>query len=128
MESISAGNVIIRNNRFVNCGYEPAYISGVIESHTNPGSTSAPAGVYRNIIIGKNIIQGTSGSGIKLGSADEVDITGNIIQNCKDPGILIYNSRNINLSRNLVRDCSAGMKIEGGCDESTITSNDNTGF
>ena len=76
-EAIGSKDVIIRNNRFIDCKFESEYLQGVIESHTM--SKTAPAGVHSNITIENNIFLGSDGNIIKLGSADGVNIINNII-------------------------------------------------
>jgi parallel beta-helix repeat protein len=125
-EAIGSRDVIIRNNRFIDCKFEPEYLHGVIESHTM--SQTAPAGVHRKITIENNIFLGSDGNIIKLGSADGVDIINNIIDKPKDEAIFLYNSRNIRISGNKLTNCKVALKIGDGCDPATIRVENNTGF
>jgi len=125
-EAIGSSNVIIRNNRFIDCKFEPEYLHGVIESHTM--SQTAPAGVHRRITIENNVFLGSDGNIIKLGSADGVDIVNNIIDKPKDEAILLYNSRNIRISGNKLTNCKVALKIGNGCDTATIRVENNIGF
>jgi len=125
-ESISARNVIIRNNRFISGKSEAGYLNGVIESHTM--SQNAPAGAYRNIIIDNNIFLGSFGNMIKLGSADSVRIVNNTMDGARDEAILLYNCKNIEITGNKVTNCLAGLKTAAGCDTPTIRMKDNSGF
>jgi parallel beta-helix repeat protein len=125
-ESIGSGDVIIRNNRFIDCRFESEYLQGVIESHTM--SQTAPAGVHRRITIENNIFLGSDGNIIKLGSADGVDIVNNIIDKPKDEAIFLYNSRNIRISGNKLTNCKVGLKIGLGCDTASIKVENNIGF
>jgi parallel beta-helix repeat protein len=125
-EAIGSRNVVIRNNRFIDCKFEPEYLHGVIESHTM--SQTAPAGVHRRITIENNIFLGSDGNIIKLGSADSVDIVNNIIDKPKDEAIFLYNSRNIRISGNKLTNCKVGLKIGLGCDTASIKVENNIGF
>ncbi len=125
-ESISASNVIIRNNRFINSKFERGYLHGVIESHTM--SQVAPAGVYRQITIADNIFLGSESDIIKIGSADGVNITGNIMDHPEDEAIMLYNSRNVFISGNKLTNCVTALTIGAGCDSATIKCENNTGF
>lgn len=125
-ESIGSGDVIIRNNRFIDCRFEPEYLHGVIESHTM--SETAPAGVHRRISIDNNIFLGSDGNIIKLGSADGVEITGNLMDRSREEAILLYNSRNVRIFRNKLTNCKTGLTIGSGCDASTITTGNNIGL
>lgn len=125
-ESIGSRNVIIRNNRFIDCKFDPEYLCGVIESHTM--SQTAPAGVHQNIIIENNIFLGSDANIIKLGSADGVDIINNILDNPKEEAILLYNSRNVRIVGNKLTNSKIGLKIGDGCENSTIKVENNIGF
>ena len=125
-EAIGSHDVIVRNNRFIDCRFEPGYLSGVIESHTM--SPTAPAGVHQRITIENNIILGSGKNAIKIGSADGVDIINNIIDQPKDEAILIYNSRNIRITGNKLTNSKSGLKIGEGCDPANIKVENNIGF
>jgi parallel beta-helix repeat protein len=125
-ESIGSRDVIIRNNRFIDCKFEPEYLQGVIESHTM--SQTAPAGVHRRITIENNIFLGSDGNIIKLGSADGVDILNNILDKPENEAILLYNSKNILIRGNTLTNCKVGLKIGEGCDPLTIKVENNIGF
>ena len=125
-EAIGSGNVIIRNNRFIRCKFEPEYLNGVIESHTM--SETTPAGVHRNITIENNIFLGSDGNILKLGSADSVKVLNNIMDGPKDEAILLYNSKNVLISGNKLTNSPAGLKIGNGCDSATIRLENNIGF
>jgi len=128
-ESIGSHDVIIRNNRFINCRFDPDVVRGVIECSTNPGSSEhAPAGVHQRITIENNIIQGTNANAIKIGSADGVDIINNIIDQSKDEAILIYNSRNVRITGNKLTNSKVGLKIGDGCEPATIKVENNIGL
>ncbi len=127
-EAIGSHDVIIRNNRFINCRFEPAVVSGVIECLTNPGSQPAPAGVHQRITIENNIFQGTDGNALKIGSADGVVIANNIIDQPEAEAILIYNSRNVSITGNKLTNCEVGLKIGDGCEPATIQTENNIGF
>ncbi|MFC1558438.1 right-handed parallel beta-helix repeat-containing protein [candidate division KSB1 bacterium] len=128
-ESIGSHDIIIRNNRFLNCRFDPDVVRGVIECSTNPGSNqNAPAGVHQRIKIENNIIQGSNANAIKIGSADGVVIHNNIIDQIKDEAILIYNSRNVRLTGNKITNSNIGLKIGKGCDTATIKAENNIGF
>ena len=123
-ESIGSRDVIIRNNRFINCRFEPAYICGVIESLTS----GKKPGVHQRITIENNIIEGSSGNAIKIGSADGVVIVNNIINRTEDEAIFVHNSRNICISGNKVTNSSVGLGIGDGCEGPTIKVENNIGF
>ena len=123
-ESIGSRDIIIRNNRFINCRFEPAYVSGVIESLA---SGKAP-GVHQRITIENNIIQGSSGNAVKIGSADGAVIAGNIIDGAQDDAIYVHNSRNIRVSGNKVTNSKAGLVTGDGCDTATIVLENNVGL
>jgi len=125
-EAISASDVIIRNNRFVNVKFEPGYLHGVIEFHTM--SSAIPAGVYREISIENNIFLGSTGNILKIGSADGVDIKNNIMDQPEEEAIFLYNSKNIRIYGNRLSNCKAPLKIGEGCDKATITTERNIGF
>jgi parallel beta-helix repeat protein len=125
-ESIGSGDVIIRNNRFIDCRFESEYLQGVIESHTM--SQTAPAGVHRRITIENNIFLGSDGNTIKLGSADGVDILDNIIDQPRNEAILLYNSKNVLIRGNKLTNCRVALKIGDGCDLATIRTENNVGF
>ena len=125
-ESIGSGNIIIRNNRFIRCKFEPEYLNGVIESHTM--SQTTPAGVHHDITIENNIFLGSDGNAIKLGSADGVKIINNIIDSPKDDAILLYNSKNVRISGNKLTNCKSGLYIGHGCDSTTINVEGNIGL
>ena len=127
-ESIGSHDVVIRNNRFINCRFEPAVVSGVIECLANPGGQSAPPGVHRRITIENNIIQGTGGISIKIGSVDGMVIANNIIDQPKNEAIFVYNSRNIQITDNKLTNSELGLKIGDGCKLATIKVKNNTGF
>ena len=125
-EAIGSRNVIIRNNRFIRCKFEPEYLNGVIESHTMSDTT--PAGVHQNITIENNIFLGSDGNIIKLGSADGVKIINNIMDGPKDEAILLYNSKNILITGNKLTNSHTGLKIGNGCDTANIKIDNNIGF
>jgi hypothetical protein len=125
-EAIGSRNVIIKNNRFIRCKFEPEYLNGVIESHTM--SQTTPAGVHRNITIDNNIFLGSDGNILKLGSADSVKIINNILDGPKDEAILLYNSKHILISGNKLTNSLTGLKIGNGCDTATIRLENNIGF
>jgi parallel beta-helix repeat protein len=125
-ESISSRDVIIRNNRFIDSKFEPGYLHGVIEFHTM--SQTTPAGVYRGIIIANNLFLGSAGNIIKIGSADDVDITDNIMDHPGEEAIFLYNSSNIRINGNKLTNSKTALKIGEGCDATTITTKNNIGF
>ncbi len=125
-EAIGSRNVIIRNNRFIRCKFEPEYLNGVIESHTMSDTT--PAGVHQNITIENNIFLGSDGNILKLGSADDVKIINNIMDGPRDEAIFLYNSKNILITGNKLTNSPAGIKIGNGCDSATIRIENNIGF
>ncbi len=125
-EAIGSRNVIIRNNRFIRCKFEPEYLNGVIESHTM--SQTTPPGVHRDITIEDNIFLGSDGNILKLGSADSVKIINNIMDSPKDAAILLYNSKNTLISGNKLTNSPSGLKIGNGCDSATIRLEKNIGF
>ncbi len=125
-EAIGSSDVIIRNNRFIDCKFESEYLQGVIESHTM--SQTAPAGVHRRITIENNIFLGSDGNIIKLGSADGVDILNNIMNQPKNEAILLYNCKNISIRGNRLTNCNTALKIGDGCDQATIKTENNIGF
>ena len=127
-ESIGSHDVIIRNNRFVNCRFNPDVVRGVIDCLTNPGGQSAPPGVHRRITIENNIIQGTDGISIKIGSVDGMVIANNIIDQPKNEAIFVYNSRNIQITGNKLTNNKVGLKIGDGCERATIKVHNNIGF
>ena len=123
-ESIGSRDVIIRNNRFINCRFEPAYICGVIESLTS----GKKPGVHQRITIENNIIEGSSGNAIKIGSADGVVIVNNIINQPEDEAIFVHNSRNVRVTGNKLTNSDAGLGIGDGCEGPTIKVENNIGF
>jgi hypothetical protein len=125
-EAIGSHDVIVRNNRFIDCRFEPGYLSGVIESHTM--SQTAPAGVHQRITIENNIILGSDKNAVKIGSTDGVNIINNIIDQPKEEAILIYNSRNIRINGNKLTNSKMGLKIGDGCEHATIKVENNIGF
>jgi len=125
-EAIGSRNVIIKNNRFIRCKFEPEYLNGVIESHTM--SQTTPAGVHRNITIENNMFLGSDGNILKIGSADSVKIKNNIMDGPKEEAILLYNSKNILICGNKLTNSPAGLKIGIGCDSVTIRLENNIGF
>ncbi|MEO8766187.1 MAG: right-handed parallel beta-helix repeat-containing protein [Ginsengibacter sp.] len=125
-EAIGSRDVTIRNNRFIDCRFEPEYLQGVIESHTM--SQTAPAGIYQRITIASNIFLGSSANLLKLGSADGVSIINNIMDNSKEEAILLYNSRNVFISGNKFSNCKKGLTIGPGCEVATIRCEKNTGL
>ncbi len=125
-EAIGSRNVIIRNNRFIRCKFEPEYLNGVIESHTM--SQTAPPGVHMNITIENNIFLGSDGNIIKLGSADGVKILNNIMDGSKDVAIFLYNTNNVIITGNKLTNSPSGLKIGNGCEPSTIRAENNIGF
>ncbi len=126
-ESTGSRDVIIRNNRFVNCRFEPSVVNGVIESLTNPGNQPAPAGVHQNITIENNIIQGTDGNALEICSANGVVIASNIIDRPESEAILLTKSRNIRITGNNLTN-KLGLNIGEGYDPSTIKAENNIGF
>ncbi len=125
-EAIGSRNVIIRNNRFIRCKFEPEYLNGVIESHTM--SETTPAGVHRNVAIENNIFLGSDGNILKLGSADSVKVIDNIMDAPADEAILLYNCENILISGNKLTNSLSGLKIGKGCDSASIKMENNIGF
>lgn len=97
-ESIGTRDVVIRNNKFINCGYGMTKycdaVGVVIESECD-----IPAvGVHRDIVIEDNYIQGHSKPGICISSADGVTIRGNDFKNCSIPVAVKHFSSNITCS------------------------------
>ena len=125
-EAIAARDVIIRNNRFIDSKFESGYLHGVIEFHTM--SQTAPAGVYKRITIGNNIFLSSVGNIIKIGSADGVEIINNIMDHSEEAVILLYNSQNIHISGNKITNSKTALKIDDGCDKTTIRAENNIGF
>jgi hypothetical protein len=127
-ESTGSHDVIIRNNRFVDCRFEPSVVNGVIECLTNPGNPAAPAGVHQRIFIENNIIQGTAGNALEICSADSVVIANNIIDQPQAEAIILTNSRNVFITGNKLTNCEVALKIGEGCDPATIKAENNIGF
>lgn len=125
-ESIGSGNVIIRNNRFIRCKFEPEYLNGVIESHTM--SETTPPGVHQGILIENNIFLGSDGNIIKLGSASSVKILNNIMDGSRDEAILLYNTKNVLINGNKLTNSPAGLRLGKGCETATIRLENNIGF
>ena len=125
-EAIGSGNVIIRNNRFINCKFEGEYLQGVIESHTM--SKTIPPGVHKDITIENNIFIGSDGNIIKLGSAQNVKILNNIMDGPKNEAILLYNTKDVLISGNKLTNAKTGLVMGDGCDASTIKMENNIGF
>ncbi|MEP7110472.1 MAG: hypothetical protein ABI760_20930 [Ferruginibacter sp.] len=125
-ESIGSWDVIIRNNRFIDGKFETGYLHGVIESHTM--SQTAPAGVYRRIMIKNNVFLGSAANIIKIGSADGVNIIDNIMDHPKDEAIFLYNTRNVRISGNKLTGGKQALKFGDGCDKATIRAENNIGF
>ncbi len=123
-EAIGSRDVTIRNNRFIDCRFEPEYLQGVIESHTM--SQTIPAGIYQRITIENNIFLGSDANLLKIGSADGVSIINNILDNSKDEAIVLYNSRNVYISGNKFSNCKTELMIGHGCDTATIRYQKNT--
>jgi parallel beta-helix repeat protein len=125
-ESIGSADVIIRNNMFIDCRYDPEYLQGVIESHTM--SQTAPAGVHRRITIANNIFLGSGSNILKLGSAEGVKILNNIFDGATNEAILLYNSSDILLQGNRFTNCRIPLMAGDGCDRSAIKTVDNKGL
>jgi polygalacturonase len=125
-EAIGTGNVIIRNNRFIRCKFEPEYLNGVIESHTM--SKTTPPGVHQNIVIENNLFLGSDGNMIKLGSADNVRIINNVMDGPGDEAILLYNTNHVLVTGNKLTNSTGGLVVQDGCDPSTIRLEGNIGF
>ena len=127
-ESIGSQDIMIRNNRFIDCRFERAYVSGVIECLAGLGDEKPSPGIHRRITVENNIIQGTDGNAIKIGYADGADIVNNVIDKSGKEAILVYNSRDIRISGNKVTNSSVGFKMADGCEEDTIEVENNVGF
>jgi parallel beta-helix repeat protein len=91
-------------------------------------SETTPAGVHQNITIENNIFLGSDGNIIKLGSADGVKILNNIMDGPKDEAIMLYNTKNVLIKGNKLTNSPASLKIGNGCDQATITMENNIGF
>ncbi len=126
-ESVGSHDVIIRNNRFIDCRFERAYVSGVIECLAGLTGQEA-AGIHRRITVENNIIQGTDGNAIRIGYADGAEIVNNVIDNANKEAIFIHNSRNVRVTGNKVTNSSVGLGIGDGCEAATIKTEDNIGF
>ena len=126
-ESVGSQDVIIRNNRFIDCRFERAYVSGVIECLAGLTGQEA-AGIHRRITVENNIIQGTDGNAIRIGYANQADIVGNVIDNSNKEAIFIHNSRNVRVTGNKVTNSNTGLGFGDGCDTATIEVADNVGF
>ena len=127
-ESIGSQDVIIRNNRFIDCRFERAYVSGVIECLAGLREEKASPGIHRRITVANNIIQGTDGNAIKIGYADGADIVNNVIDKSNKEAVFIYNSRNIRITGNKVTNSIVGLNIADGCEGPTIKVENNVGF
>jgi len=126
-ESIGSHDIIIRNNHFVDCRFDPDVVRGIIECLTNVGERRSPPGVHQRITIENNIIQGSGADGVKIGSADGLVIADNIIDGIEDCTINIYDSRNIRITGNRVTNSSAALKTDG-CETDTIKLKNNIGL
>ena len=126
-ESIGSHDIIIRNNHFVDCRFDPDVVRGVIECLTNVGKRRSPPGVHQRITIENNIIDGSGADGVKIGSADGLVIADNVIDKIEDCAINIYDSRNIRITGNRVTNSSVALKTDG-CETGTIKLENNIGL
>lgn len=136
-ESLGTRDVIIRNNRFENCGYSnvggcecPITVFGYLADFKFPPKP----GVHKNITLENNIIQGSRNSGIFVAATDGVIIRNNTIEGvCGKPtrdqyhaAIHIMSSANADISGNNMDPTKQGaafkiaFEMGPGCDVKSV--------
>ena len=111
-ESIGTRDVVVRNNRFLDCNYGAAGADASLMAMAwLKGFVYPPRpGVHRNIMIRGNTIEDTDGGGILAAGVDRLTIEHNTIRNiCRNPtsddgayGVRIINCSNVRLRGNRI--------------------------
>lgn len=143
-ESIPARNVMVRNNTFEHCDYGAGMARGVVSIEgITPGWKDAPLpGVFRDISIEGNKIQGADNSGIFVTGSDTVAIRNNTIRGvCAKPthaacaaAIHIESSRNVTLEGNSAEPsaqgegCKQALGLADNNERDTFHISGNAGF
>ena len=143
-ESIPARNVTIRNNTFEHCNYGAGIARGVVSIEgITPGWKDAPLpGVFHDIIIEGNKIQGADNSGIFVTGSDTVTVRDNTIRGvCAKPthaacaaAIHIESSRNVTLEGNAAElsaqgeGCKQTLGLADNNERDTFRISGNAGF
>lgn len=111
-ESIGTRDVIVRNNRFLDCNYGAAAADASLMAMAWLKDFAYPPqpGVHRNTVIRRNTIRGADGGGILAAGVDGLTIENNVLEDvCRSPGreeasygIRILNCGNIRLRGNRI--------------------------
>jgi parallel beta-helix repeat protein len=143
-ECISPRNIVIRNNRFIDCTFGGPTGWGVLGVYAIMKGFEHPTqpGIFRDIVIENNVIEGSQNSGIILSGAEDVILRHNTVtgtgSNPTVPegrsAIHIRASRGIVLEGNRVLPqeqepgCEASLTIHPDSDPATFSFQGNTGF
>lgn len=118
-ESASTRNVVIRNNKFINCGYGfTTYCAAtgiVVETETEEHAV----GVHRNLTIEDNLIIGHEKPGLYLTSIDGAVVRGNRIIG-DGPPVWIEYAKNIAFENNNFEQFD--IVVGPGCENGGISS------
>jgi hypothetical protein len=128
-EMISARNVMVRNNRFVNCNFGAVRRQAVITITAQTKSWyMASAGVHKGITITGNTFERADGSAIHAEAAGDLVITGNRFIDPTDQAISLRNCRDVTIMDNELTGDAEGLVIQYGVDHASLNVENNQGF
>jgi len=143
-EGVAPEDVVIRNNKFINCNYAGPGGVGALGVFAYMAGMKYPPrpGVLKNIMLENNVIRGCDDSGIFVAGADGIVIRNNRLeQTCRKPNrdegkaaIYVTSSRNAEITGNKViakeqgSGCEQSCVIGGDCEKGSIKVHDNRGF
>lgn len=94
MESIGTRDVVIRNNKFLGCGYGLGNAGNASGIAIRTEAVEQTVGIHKNIIVENNLIEGVGNFGVYVSCTDGAKISGNKIYNCSSK-VEITNSINV---------------------------------
>jgi hypothetical protein len=144
-ECVPARDVVLRNNRFINCAYGGPLGEAVVGTFTyvEGYKPSTRPGVFRDIRIADNLIDGCDNAAIVITASEDVAITGNRVVNaCRKPthgevgasAVVIRSSRDVLLEGNSVlpdaqgEGCARTLLLGDGVDRDEVTLRRNEGL
>ena len=140
-ESIATRNVVVRNNRMIECNGGPSRRWAAISVFALvEGGKEGGTGVHRDVRIENNRIEGTDNGGIYVSAADGVQVAGNTIVACcrqptrpaGDAAITLAGCRHVTIRGNTLRRPGEGLRAAiaygRNAERDTVAVAGNTGF
>ncbi|MFD0960817.1 right-handed parallel beta-helix repeat-containing protein [Paenibacillus chungangensis] len=118
-ESLTVRQVVIRNNKFLECGGGCGTIGGAGVMTVSAEGAESVLVVHRDIQFRNNIVYGRGGLGLRIQSAEHMIVADNQFNGCS-PIAELDHSRHIRFRGNRYDRNRAGIVIGEGCVDKTI--------